>query len=243
MVNETSKPNNNELIRQSIQNCDTLPSSLHQHRTGRVRNIINIQHKSTREPLNLFFVDIEPAPNNRNVYDITGLQNRIVKIEPPHSNKTNIIQCTRCQQYGHTKSYCNKPYVCVKCGGSHKTTDCKKTRDTPARCAHCGGDHPANYRGCEHYRKLTKGFPSPIQQKITTTPIYSTESYARNIPALEPSSPRSYADATRRNPAPPEESTHILIKFLDEFKNLLQQLLQQNTMVLNMITTLVNKMH
>ncbi|PNF25676.1 hypothetical protein B7P43_G16268, partial [Cryptotermes secundus] len=53
----------------------------------RVRNIINIHHRSTKEPLNLFFVDLEPAPNNKTNYDITGLQNRIVKIEPPHSNK------------------------------------------------------------------------------------------------------------------------------------------------------------
>jgi hypothetical protein len=37
-------------------------------------------------------------------------------------------------------------------------------------------------------------------------------------------------------------TTNILTKFLDEFKNLIQQLLQQNTMVLNMLKTLVNKM-
>jgi hypothetical protein len=29
------------------------------------RNIINIHHKSTKEPLNLFFVELEPAPNNK----------------------------------------------------------------------------------------------------------------------------------------------------------------------------------
>jgi hypothetical protein len=97
----------------------------------RTRNIINVHHKATKEPLNLFFVDLEPAHNNKKVYETTGLQNRIVKIEPPHSNKTNIIQCTRCQQHGHTKSHCNMPYVCVKCGGPHNTTDCRKTRETP----------------------------------------------------------------------------------------------------------------
>jgi hypothetical protein len=39
-------------------------------------------------------VDLEPAPNNKKIYEISRLQNRIVKIEPPHSNK-NIIQCMR----------------------------------------------------------------------------------------------------------------------------------------------------
>jgi hypothetical protein len=47
----------------------------------RVRNIINIHHTSTNEPLNLFFVDLEPVPNNKKIYDVTGLQNRIVKID------------------------------------------------------------------------------------------------------------------------------------------------------------------
>jgi hypothetical protein len=30
------------------------------------------------------------------------------------------------------RSYCNKSYVCVNCGGSIKKTDCKTTRDTSA---------------------------------------------------------------------------------------------------------------
>jgi hypothetical protein len=73
------------------------------------RDIINVRHELTREPPNFFFVDLEQAQNNKKICEVTGLQNRIVKIEPPHSSKTNITQCMRCQQYGHTKSYCKKP--------------------------------------------------------------------------------------------------------------------------------------
>jgi hypothetical protein len=79
-----------------------------------IRNIINVRHKLTKEPLNLFFVDLEPAQNNKKIYEVTDIQNRTVKIEPPHSSKTNITQCMRCQQYGHTKSYYKKPIVCVR---------------------------------------------------------------------------------------------------------------------------------
>jgi hypothetical protein len=258
------------------------------------KNIINVHHKATKEPFNLFFVDLEPAHNNRKVYEITELQNRIVKIEPPHSNKTNIIQCTRCQQYGHTKSYCNMPYICVKFGGPHNTIDCRKTRETSARCALCGGDHPANYRGCEHYRKLAKGNNKNILQRHATPPTYTNECYVRNMQPCEMAQPRSYAEVTKRNfpqtedtmsitrkfyqrsSTPennindryarniqskemaqprhnaemtkhnlpqPEDTTNILTKFLDKLKNLIQQLLQQNTKVLNMLTTLVNKMN
>ena len=40
------------------------------------RNIVNAHHRQTKEPLNLFFVDLEPADNNKDVYNITALQNK-----------------------------------------------------------------------------------------------------------------------------------------------------------------------
>jgi hypothetical protein len=82
--------------------------------------LISTLYNSPQHPL-------RPAHNNKKIYEITGLHNRIVNIESPHSNKTKVIQCKRCQRYGHTKTYANKPHVCVKCGGRHNTTDCKKT--------------------------------------------------------------------------------------------------------------------
>jgi len=53
-----------------------------------VRNIIKAQHKTTKEPLNLFFVDLEPAENNKDIYNIKALQNKIIQIEPPRVNRT-----------------------------------------------------------------------------------------------------------------------------------------------------------
>jgi hypothetical protein len=32
-----------------------------------VRNIINAQHRTTKEPRNLFFVDLEPAENKKEI--------------------------------------------------------------------------------------------------------------------------------------------------------------------------------
>ena len=84
-------------------------------RGHKVRNTINVRQRQTKEPLNLFFVDLDPADNNKDIYKIRQTLNSIVQIKPPKINK-NIVQCLRCQQYGHTKTYCNRPYVCVKCG-------------------------------------------------------------------------------------------------------------------------------
>jgi hypothetical protein len=91
----------------------------------KMRNILNARSRLTKEPLNLFFVDLEPATNNKDIHNIVKLQNKAIEIEPPRKNK-GIAQCMRCQQYCHTKSYCNRPYACVKCGGSHSTQSCKK---------------------------------------------------------------------------------------------------------------------
>jgi hypothetical protein len=110
------------------------------------RNIINAHHRITKEPLNLFFVDLDPAEKNKEIYKITALQNKIVQTEPPRANKNNIVQCMRCQQYSHTKSYCNRPFLCVKCGG-HNSKECKKSKDTPATCALCGGITPQTTGG------------------------------------------------------------------------------------------------
>jgi PAX-interacting protein 1 len=120
------------------------------------RNIINTNHRITQAPLNLFFVDLDPAENNKEIYKITALQNNILQIEHPRAKKNNIVQCMRCQQCGHTKSYCSKPFLCVKFGGHHNSKECKKSKDTAATCALCRGNHPANYRGCEHYHNMLK---------------------------------------------------------------------------------------
>jgi hypothetical protein len=60
----------------------------------------------------------------------------------------------------------------------------------------------------------------------------------------------SYAQVVRsdENNTPPEltstnneNTSNILIKFLEEFKNMFNQLIHQNSIVLNMLTTLIAK--
>jgi len=148
-----------------------------------VRNIINARHRVTKDPLNLFFVDLEPSGNNKDIYKISRLQNSVIQIEPPRQGK-HIVQCTRCQLYGHTKSYCNRPYVCVKCSGQHSTASCKKNNTTPATCALCGGDHPANYKGCDFYQKQ-------YHAKYSTQRPYTTHSPSTDRPPQPQAIPRS----------------------------------------------------
>jgi len=60
------------------------------------RNIVSVHHRLTTEPLNLFFIDLEPANNNKDIYNITAIQNKIIHIEPPRMHYKHIPQCVRC---------------------------------------------------------------------------------------------------------------------------------------------------
>ncbi|KAI5743663.1 hypothetical protein M8J77_020854 [Diaphorina citri] len=142
----------------------------------KVRNITNILGQTNKSPLNLFFVDLEPAENNKQIFELKYLFNMKIAIEPPHKS-TNIVQCTRCQTYGHTKAYCTHPFACVKCGGDHSTSSCSKSQDLPATCALCDGPHPANYKGCTVYKdlqNLRKNKPTAQQRQPNSNPNHAT---------------------------------------------------------------------
>lgn len=213
----------------------------------KVRNIINVRHRMSKEPLPMFFVDLEPQTNNKEIFNLQLLQNCKIRIEPPR-NKSNIIQCTRCQAYGHSKTYCMKPYNCVKCGGQHDTKTCKKTRDTPATCTLCGGDHPANYKGCTVYQDLINS-----RNKDNTTHSSRQNSNAQiniNTPTQRMThNPHqnefSYAQVTAGTPIVQTNNNDLadkLTSFLNEFKNMFSQLINQNGMILTMLTTVINKL-
>ena len=170
---------------------------------------------------------------------------KIIHFEIPRTSKHHIPQCTRCQQYGHTQKYCNKPCACVKCDGHHNSAACTKPHDTPAKWALRGGAHPENYKECEYYRTILKGnnprhpFPSHrtptlIQDQTFTPPTV-------NPPHPHQQQQRSYADVARNSVKPEDESITSLKTLLDDLKGLFSQLIHQNGMILNMLSTLFNK--
>ena len=156
-----------------------------------VTNISNIKHRVTKNPLSLFFVDLKQKENNKEIYNVNRLMNSIVKFESPLVKK-EIVQCKRCQRYGHTQKYCNHNFRCVKWAGSRPTDQCTKSPETPATCIHCQGEHPANYKGCSAYKTLhnTK-YPKlrpkemtiqePRLQKLTTPSISYAQATQGNI--------------------------------------------------------------
>lgn len=216
----------------------------------KVRNVTNILRRVTKDPLNLFFVDLEPDVNNKKVYDVQYLLHMKIAVEPPRKS-SHIAQCTRCQSYGHTKTYCTRPFSCVRCGSNHSSASCKKGRDTPATCALCEGAHPANYKGCSVYQDLqkqkkkasNKHFSNNFQPPTISPNANQDTSTKRNT---------SYAQVLRNNHYHEKQSENIeenterktditLTSFLHEFKTMFNQLLAQNSMIINMLNTVISK--
>lgn len=209
----------------------------------KTRIATNITHRVSKQPLPMFYVDLEPSENNKEVYNLRAINNQIIKVEPPRRNHS-IVQCTRCQQYNHTKTYCNLPYKCVKCGESHDTKSCNKARDVPARCALCGGDHPANYRGCAVHKELQNKMKQSTQPPYRKRQISQTQQQGtQNTNTLQQQNNRTYSQATKQENSNVQQNGDITLNnFLDEFKNMFRQLLQQNNMILQMLTTVINKL-
>lgn len=152
-----------------------------------VKNISCIRQKGTKLLLPLFNLELEPKPNNKEIYNITRLANAIVKIEPPHP-KREVPQCTRCQFFGHTQKYCQRRPRCVKCTGDHATADCpRKEKDANVKCTNCDQNHPANYRGCSVYKELQqKRFPTLRNKQTNISPATTINKQDTNVNLFPP---------------------------------------------------------
>ena len=211
LIGHTFTPKSEKCCRLVIKNLHhTTPTDAIKEeieKTGNVvkGEIINARIGPNKNPSYTFFVNLEPSEKNKEVKNIKYIYNTSVKIEDPIKRKT-IVQCNRCQQYGHTKNNCFRPYRCLKCAQDHKTSDCpKKDRTSPAKCALCLGDHPANYKGCEVYKEILK-------RRSTTKSVSSRIMQSKNEPIPETNTTKpnfrladninhseTYAEVLRRN--------------------------------------------
>ena len=157
-----------------------------------------------------------------------------------------MVQCTTCQQYNHNQAYCNLPYKCVKCGNPHDSKTCVKSRNTPAKCTLCGWVHPANCRGCQVQKELQ----NKIRQKALTnrTEVKCVQQRpqiqeAQLMPNItQQQRHRSYSQVVSDNCSMHQGNDLTLNKFLEEFKTLFTQLVQQNNVILQMLSTVINKL-
>ncbi|XP_071091238.1 uncharacterized protein [Haliotis cracherodii] len=59
----------------------------------------------------------------------------------------NPLRCYKCQHFGHGAKTCTLRTVCVRCSGSHESTECTDA----IKCENCDGDHLASSKHCPHF--------------------------------------------------------------------------------------------
>ncbi len=214
-------------------------------------NVTNIRHSKSKEPLSLFFVDLEPNENNKSIYNLQTLLHTRIQVESPRP-RHEIPQCKRCQGFGHTRGYCTLPYICVKCGGEHDNRDCTKSPEAKPKCGLCGGDHTANYRGCSRYKELIKS----VNQKEESRPkLFQNTMKRSERNSLRTN--RTYRDTvasgtTKRSPPADNkmitQETHSATtdpqetsSGISRLEQLVEKMMKQNAQIMELLTTLMTK--
>lgn len=207
----------------------------------KVANIHNVKHRITKTPLSMFFIDLYPAINNKSIYEIKALLHTKIIFEAPYTKK-EIVQCTNCQRYGHTKTYCHRQPRCVKCGRNHHTKICDKKKETEPTCVLCNGNHPANYKGCTVYKEIqTRKYPpprprqtiNPTQQTTVTQIVQPDISYAQ----IARGQPQHTQHTDNKSPEHTNQPANS-----NKLEDMMTQLMQRMDTMLNLLTILVSKM-
>ncbi|KAL4097406.1 hypothetical protein QTP88_022192 [Uroleucon formosanum] len=179
-----------------------------------VRQVTSVLHRLNKNPLPLFFVDLEPTTHSNEIFQLTSLLHTKIIVEEPYKPKS-ISQCANCQDYGHTKAYCGYSPRCVRCGKDHHSSSCPNSRDEPPKCALCQENHPASYKGCAVYKNLQRRKnPNTINnnKNLSVKTNYNLksknvqDSHPPNSSMHLPAQPLTYADATSGlspKPTPP----------------------------------------
>lgn len=207
----------------------------------KVRNIVNIKNRFTKEPLSMFFVDLEPSPSNTDIFNMKYIYRAVVKIEPPMKND-DIVQCHRCQQFGHSKTYCRKLYRCVKCGLNHPSAECTKLRDVPPQCSNCLENHTASYKGCKIYKELVQKKQLNRRQNSgnnNSAFIFNSQHFPtasrNNNNNNDSSNPLSYAEVLN-------SSNNRHSNSFDKIEALLNKQIELTNSLISMMSVLVSKL-
>ena len=130
------------------------------------------------------------------------------KVQWEQPNKPDIVQCYRCQRFGHTAKFCNYARRCVKCPEEHDIGCCKNTdRESPAYCCNCENyGHPANFQECPVRKK--KVGEVAAARNIKNTAVVNNRAALIEASASRTRAGISFANvAERRNPQ--SESTGV----------------------------------
>jgi hypothetical protein len=146
-----------------------------------------------------------------------------------------------------------RPYSCVKCGGKHNSTLYKENSNTSAKLALGGRNHTVNYKCCDIHNNLQKTRSRrTIQPQRNYTQLHNSNINSNNnnhFPPLNQNQPPVPIPANQQTPyfrilTQNLQSSNLseqLSTFLIDFKGRFNQLINQNSIETNMLSTLISK--
>lgn len=208
-----------------------------------VTHVWNIKNKSRNISYPLFEIEMKTNSNNKDIYSVKNLMYCKVSFEPPKPKKSPP-QCSNCQQYGHTKSFCRRPPKCIKCAGSHPSKLCERQQwGDQVKCVLCSGNHPANYKGCKVFKQLNGHQNNILPRRDVNvedanrfTQSTNGETYA-SVSRIN----NNQQENTNQSRQPETNSQFSSLQEVPQMLGLLQQLLQQMTHLIINISSKITK--
>lgn len=191
----------------------------------------------------MFFVDLEPAAINTDIFNVTSILHTKIKIEEPHKRR-DILQCHNCQDYGHSKKYCSYSPRCVRCGDepppiAPKPGICRPSvpfaRVTIPRITKVVKHTKVSNSSVISPQKKNSNYTNNVNY-VNNSNIEATHQHT-SITNTPSDSPKSYAQAASPNNSSQTSNSltndNTLLNFLNEFKSLINPLLSLLTTVLD----------
>lgn len=169
-------------------------------------------YNKQRLPIPICAAELQKTANANEIFKLEKLNYCIVTVEPRRTSK-DIAQCKRCQRFGHTKNYCQLEPRCVKCTGAHWYTECPKTPEQAVQCCNCQEKHPANWRGCSHYIKISRSQSQQPRSSTNNRSLHQNQSFSTN---------RTYTETLKANQA---ETTNTDGETADIIQTLIKQII------------------
>ncbi|KAL1116643.1 hypothetical protein AAG570_005115 [Ranatra chinensis] len=104
-----------------------------------------LENGSTRK-LPLFILTAKKDVTIQSFSQVRAIFYHEYKVETFRSGGSNVVQCYKCQNFGHTNRFCNMPERCVRCGQAHSAKECK---ETILKCPNCSENHSAGSLNCK----------------------------------------------------------------------------------------------
>ena len=142
---------------------DEIKAELLNNNAMNFSKVTRITSRATGQPTNLIRVITDS--NNH----VSAAQKHGVKIgwqlyrcetcrKPPQ-----VMQCFKCQQFGHSAKECSNATRCLRCSQEHSVKEWTVQKEN-AKCSYCGGAHATIYRGCPAHQQKLAGASREINE-------------------------------------------------------------------------------